>query len=244
MKMKKDKETDLDIAPEHAPYIDMIKSIARNYAVNVRCGMEDYISVGMMALSEAIRKYNPDENPNTKLSTFAYPFIDNAIRQEFQRSNNTLSGCTPYHIKNTEGAAEEIKYINTSIVSITATRGDLDGAFGANMPINLTLRHANPKWAWRRPLLREVIVESGVGSPSEQAERMEIADKVDKIIAELPRQDQEIVFRRAFSGDTFKEIAAATGISERQAHYKWERLQSTLKEGFIAAGLECYAKND
>ncbi len=237
-KKMKDKDTDLDVAPEYAPYIDMIHSIARNYATNPRCDVEDYVNIGMMALYEAIKKYDPVANPNTKLSTFAYPFIDNAIRQEFQRTNNTLSGCTPYHIKQTEGAAEQIKYINSSTVSLTASRGSLE-----ETPYYPVSKSTYNKWK-RKPLLREIVVESGIDEPDVRAERMEIAEKVDAIIADLSKQDQEIVFRRAFSSHTFKEIAAATGISQRQAHYRWEQLQETLKEGFVAAGLDVYAEDD
>jgi RNA polymerase sigma factor (sigma-70 family) len=225
----------LDIPNECKPYIRMVHSIAKRYhkETNPRIDYDDLVSVGLAAIMQARETW--DENRNPRFSSYAYPHIKTAIEKEFQNTINVVSGCTPYHINNTEGAKEEIEFINANTVSLQASRKTLEG-LGEAVPARGTGRH--------KPTLKEMMIESGANNPHACAERAEIAEKVDAIIAELEREAQDIVYRRVFCGDTFQDIAKAKKLTWRAVNYSFHKSMGKLKDKFEQAGLKIYAEKN
>jgi len=224
----------LDIPAECEPYIRMVHSIAKRYhkETNPRIDYDDLVSVGLAAIMQA--KNTWDENRNPRFSSYAYPHIKTAIEKEFQNTINVVSGCTPYHIKNTEGAKEEIEFINSTAVSLQSSRRTLSiEGFKCSTPIN-----------HRKQTLKEMMIESGANNPHACAERAEIAEKVDAIIAKLEREAQDIVYRRVFCGDTFQDIAQAKSMTWRAVNYSFHKSMGKLKDKFEQAGLKIYANKN
>lgn len=224
----------LDIPEDCEPYIKLVHSIAKKYhkTNNPRIDYDDLVQVGLSAIMQAKTTWDEDRNP--RFSSYAYPHIKTAIEKEFQNNINAISGATPYHINNTEGAREEIEFINATTVSLQASRRTLTiEGFKCATPINS-----------RKQTLKEMMVESGANNPHACAERAEIAEKVDAIIGELEREAQDIVYRRVFCGDTFQNIADAKKLTWRAVNYSFHKSMGQLKDKFVQAGLNVYAEKD
>ena len=222
----------LDIMPEHQEFIDLIYRLAHAYPENPRCSFEDYVSVGMAALECARQSF--DEGREIKFSTYTYPFIKNAIEKEFQNNVNALSGATPYHFNNTEGAKEEIQFINNTSISLSANRRDLDES-----PYIKHIDWQQPRY--KRPTLKEVIIESGAFNPERRAEQIEISNALSAAMGQLEEEERDIIFRRLFNEDTFQDIAEATNLSWRAVNYRFHKSLEKMKELLIEAGMDIYA---
>ena len=222
--------------PDDEKYMGIVYRLAHKYdkfPTNGRCDFEDYVSAGMAALNMARRSFNP--TLKTKFSTYAFPFIKNAIEKEYQGIANAVSGATPYHVNNTEGVREEISFINNTMVSLTGPVDD-DGKPYPSRP-----QPANAAQKQIKPQLKELIVASGKGDPAANAERNEIIETIDTIIDSLDKDDRDIIYRRMFAGDTFQQIADAKDLSWRAVHLKFGNLKKKLRMKFEEAGLDEYA---
>jgi RNA polymerase sigma factor (sigma-70 family) len=225
--------TTIEVPDEFKEYIDMVRRVAHAYPTNPRCDFEDYVNVGLAALAQAKISYDPDNKTGAKFSTYAFPFVKNAIEKEFQATANAISGCTPYFINKGEAHREAIRFINNTTVSLSISRKDLDS-------YNLLPSH-NPSPKRMRPSLKEIIVESGTNCPETSAERGELIDKIDSIIADLDADEQDIIYRRVFHEDTFQEIADAKKLTWRTVNYRFHKCMDKLRDKLLEAGLEVYA---
>lgn len=221
----------IEVPDEFKDYIDLVHRIAHAYPTNARCDFEDYVSVGLAALAQARELFDPTRG--VKFSTYAFPIVKNAIEKEFQHNANAISGCTPYFIKKDEKHRRAINFINNTTVSLSISRKDLD------MHDVSPQTYPSPKRL--RPSLKEIIVESGTHCPETAAERSEIIDKVDEIIAGLEPEEQDIIFRRVFHEDTFQEIADAKKLTWRTVNYRFHKSMEKIKDKLREAGLEVYA---
>ena len=222
-------EYGLEIDPEDKKYLRMIHLIARKYPINARCGYEDYLSVGIAALADARGKY--DATRKAKFITFAYHCIKNAIEKEFQRNHNLVSGCIPYHIQGDKKAEDKIRFLNATTVSLSISRKEIQDA-GLAPPVR------NKRF---RPAFKDIIMESGLDNPRNNAERLEIKEKMTEMIATLEDDEQDIIYRRVFQGDTFQQIADAKEMTWRAVNYQFHHALETLKRRCTVAGLDIYA---
>jgi len=214
--------------PEDRQYIDMVYKIAHKYGENTRCSFEDYVSVGLMALHKARETFNKDEG--VQFQTYAYHLIESAILKEWQANANELS-CSPYHVKNTEGAKEEVSRQNATVISV---HQDVGGDDGSHFNIQNSISTSGINAQVRN-------VASGAMTPIEAAEQEEIMEKVDDILDTLDKDDRDIIIRRMFQGETFQYIADVKKMSWRTVNYKFHKIKNELKDRFVDAGLDVYA---
>lgn len=82
-------------------------------------------------------------------------------------------------------------------------------------------------------LLDEVVDEREL-SPLESLYRSELEDELELALAELPAPQREVVERNVFRGETFEDIARATGTPTNtlmgRKRYAIERLRTALRE--------------
>lgn len=218
----------IEYLPEDEPYIEMVYKIAHKYGENTRCSFEDYVSVGLMALHKARASY--DDKQDVKFQTYAYRLIETAIMKEWQSNANELS-CSPYHVKNTEGAKEEVDKQNATVISVHQDIGNGEGG-PLTIQNSISTSGINSQ-AHSMP--------SGDLSPVEAAEKEEIMRKVDLILDGLDKDDRDIVIRRIFQGETFQYIADVKGMSWRAVNYKFMKIKDELKVKFESAGLDIYS---
>lgn len=214
--------------PEDEPFIKMVYDIAHKYVENPRVSFEDYANVGLMALHKARATYKDDMD--TKFTTYAYNLIERAVMKEWQENANELS-CSAYHVKNTEGAKELVGFQNATVLSLSGHLKSEDGDLSDIIPSGFSASTQSAKRT----------LASGLQSPEEGAQTAEIIEKVDAILDSLEPQDRDIIYRRMFQGETFETIAQMTGLTWRQAHYKYGKLTESLKDDFVEAGLDIYA---
>jgi RNA polymerase sigma factor (sigma-70 family) len=224
---------DIEYAPEDEPYIKMVYKIAHEYATNARVDFEDYVSVGLAALYKARETY--EEGTNAKFSTYAHSVIENAIKKEWQENANMLS-CSAYHAKNTDGAADEIRFQNATALSLDVSKRLTNPADDDKPKASGAAHKEKP--------VKPVILASGTDDPEEAAQKDEIIQKVDAIIEEFDKEDRDIIYRRVFAGETFQHIADAKKMSWRAVNYRFKKLQDKLKTKFSKAGLNIYASRD
>ncbi len=214
---------------EDEPYIKMVYEVAHKYAENARCSFDDYVSVGIMALHKAKETFDPAKG--VKFTTHAYGIIDNDIMKEWQNNVNELS-CSTYHVKNTEGAKEEVAFQNATIVAMH--NRDRDDEQGLEHDIS-------PSGGFTSVNKVAKAVASGSLSPEEGAQTAEIAEKVDAILDSLDDDDKDIIISRMFQGETFDFIASKMNMSWRSVNYRYHKVKESLKDKFVAAGLDVYA---
>ena len=217
----------IQIPTQYKDYEDLVFRIAHSYPENSRCEFNDYVNVGLAALAQAERDFDPGRG--VQFITYAYIVVKTAIEKEFQDNVNALSGCTPYFINEVDGTREYISYLNNSMVSISETKKSLDDRF----------QQEGWKFSLNAPL-KEVIVESGIVDPERVAEVNEMRDKIIEIIDTLEPQEKDIVYRRLYEGDTFQAIADAKNITWRTAYYHFYRSLEKLKDKLQEAGLDIY----
>ena len=222
----------ITVPEDFEPYIDLVRRLAHSYPTNARCDFEDYVNVGLAAMAKAKELFDP--NAGVKFITYAYPIVKNAIEKEWQQNANAVSGCTPYFVNKSDEDREHIRFINNTVVSLSASRKDLDLD-----PLKIYTQGGVPKRI--RPTLKEMIVESGIDCPESFAQREEIIAKVDELIADLEPEEQDIIYRRVFQEDTFQQIADDKQLTWRTVNYRFHKSMEKLKEKLLEAGLEVYA---
>ena len=208
---------------EDEPYIRMIYKIAHGFTENTRCSFEDYVNVGLFALNMAREKF---DNKSANFQTLAYTMIKNAILAEWQKTSNELS-CSAYHINNTEGAKETVKFQNKSKVSLSQTINNASGS--KDLTIESMAADTND-------------MPSGSYSPEEVAEKNEIKEEITVLLSELDKKDRDIIYKRIFDGETFEHIAEANNTSWRRIHYRYNKIKQKLRTRIIERGLDEYAE--
>jgi RNA polymerase sigma-70 factor (ECF subfamily) len=74
-------------------------------------------------------------------------------------------------------------------------------------------------------------------SPSQEAEAREFADRVSRILVELPDADREVLLLRHADGLPFAEIGALLGIDPATVRKRFGRALIRLQKILAAAGL-------
>lgn len=216
---------------EDEPYIALIYKLAREFSgkTNARISLEDYVNVGLAALHKARQVYEK-ERPE-KFITLAHTIIHNEMNDEWAQAANELS-CSQYHIRETPGAKEEVDFQNATILSLSRTvceedRQRLSDVIPASSGMSKNFAGSLP---------------SGMREPAESIEQAEVICKVNQILNTLPEDDQDVVKRKIFEGQTFEEIADARHETWRQVNYRYHKVLGNLKNRFIEAGLDTYVE--
>jgi len=221
----------LDFPPEIESVMPMIyKLVQTSYHKNGRIDREDLVQVGMTAAMRAYEDF--DEGRGTKFSSFAFPYINNAIMKEWQGIRNAISGGTAYHINNTEGVKDEIEYHNRNTMSLDSSPKVMDDLDGFRLPVKQNPRH--------RISMTELIGESGMDSPPDGLERKEARLALKTIMDELDNDSREILYRHA-DGETFAEIGRDKNMPQHTVARRFHKSRQLVQEKCKEAGLDEYA---
>ncbi len=219
---------DIEVPEGCEDSLPYICKLVDKYSKNARCDAEDYFSVAFAAVFRAKEKFeelSEEDKLHKKETLGAYIgwAIKNAILKEFQQNVSSLSGCSPYLVKKNEETMRDVIRINNSMISLSATRNERE-EFGEHIPF------------------KEIAETSGEYSPNTMCEKAEVKAKMIQIMeSELDPNEQEIVYRRVFAGDTFASIAESQKLTGRAVTYRFHKALEKMKEPCEQAGLQTYA---
>jgi RNA polymerase sigma factor (sigma-70 family) len=220
---------ELEIPKEIECVMPMIHSLVnKDYRFNARIGREDLIQVGITAAMMALPDF--DASRGTKFSSYAFPIIRNAIMKEWQGIMNEVSGGTPYHINNTDGAKDEIEFHNRNTISLNSSTRMIEDLPSTAKPSNI--KHGTN--------MVSLAGESGVDGPYDTLEREEAKEQLRTIMDELDDDAREIMYRHT-DGETFAEIARDKDMPQHTVARTYHKSRLILKGKCEEVGLDQYA---
>ncbi len=209
-------------------YIELARALARRFA-NRNEPLDDLEQVAMLGVLKAVERFDPDFG--TPFAAFAVPTVVGELRRHFRDHGWMVR--VPRRIQNLHQSMGALVTELAQDLERSPTVAEIAVAAGVSEEDVLeALEAAN--------CYRPAALESSApgGNPSERVrlvdDDLESAD--DRVVllpllAQLPHQQQRIVYLRYFEDLTQAEIAKELGISQMQVSRLLARSIATLGEG-------------
>jgi len=209
-------------------YIELARALARRFA-NRNEPLDDLEQVAMLGVLKAVERFDPDYG--TPFAAFAVPTVVGELRRHFRDHGWMVR--VPRRIQNLHQGMGALVTELAQELERSPTVAEIAVAAGVSEEDVLeALEAAN--------CYRPAALESSApgGNPAERVrlvdDDLETAD--DRVVllpllAQLPRQQQRIVYLRYFEDLTQAEIATELGISQMQVSRLLARSIATLGEG-------------
>jgi RNA polymerase sigma factor for flagellar operon FliA len=218
--------------------LDLVESMARRIARELGPGIEldELRSFGREGLHDAARRFDPARGvPFRGYASFRVrgAIIDGvrASARLPRRAHERLSGLAA-GARASEGALEDA----FAPAPPGATTADADRALGEHLAAMATAVAVGLLSTTAYGDANERIPLSPESSPEEALARAETLELVRRTIAELPREEAELVRRHYLEGERFDEVAKDLGLSKSWASRLHTRAIKRLTEKLRGAG--------
>jgi RNA polymerase sigma-B factor len=209
-------------------YLELARALARRFA-NRNEPLDDLEQVAMLGVLKAVERFDPERG--TPFAAFAVPTVVGELRRHFRDHGWMVR--VPRRIQNLHQHMGALVTELAQQLERSPTVAELAEAAGVEEEDVLEALEAANCY---RPAALEGL--SSAGDPAERVrlvdDDLETAD--DRVIllpllAQLPRQQQRIVYLRYFEDLTQAEIAEELGVSQMQVSRLLARSIATLGEG-------------
>ncbi len=209
-------------------YLELARALARRFA-NRNEPLDDLEQVAMLGVLKAVERFDPEYG--TPFAAFAVPTVVGELRRHFRDHGWMVR--VPRRIQNLHQHMGALVTEMAQRLERSPTVAELAEAAGVEEEDVLEALEAANCY---RPAALE-----GSSSSGDSAERVRLVDDDletadDRVVllpllAQLPRQQQRIVYLRYFEDLTQAEIAKELGISQMQVSRLLARSIATLGEG-------------
>ena len=215
-------------------YVELARALARRFA-NRNEPLDDLEQVAMLGVLKAVERFDPEYG--TPFAAFAVPTVVGELRRHFRDHGWMVR--VPRRIQNLHQHMGALVTEMAQRLERSPTVAELAEAAGVEEEdVIEALEAAN--------CYRPAALEGGPSGGGDQAVRVRVVDDDletadDRVVllpllAQLPRQQQRIVYLRYFEDMTQAEIAKELGVSQMQVSRLLARSIATLGEGVPREG--------
>ncbi len=198
---------------------------------------DDLRQVAVLGLLKALDRYDPGRG--AKFLSFAFPTILGELRRHFR--DHTWGVHVPRHLQElgqsvkraADALAQQLRRIPT-----TAELAEHLHADDADVREALRAARGYAPSSLAQPVGDSDVLELGdrLGGHDEDLERVDDHESLQRLLAELPDQERQVLAYRFFGNLTQTQLAGILGVSQMQVSRVQTRALRRLREGLLAEG--------